>query len=267
MLRIAIAGAAGRMGRALIQAVHQDSELELSVATLRPESSLLGADAGEIAGVGRLGVELRSHLPAEPHLFDLLIDFTNPENTLSNLGLCADLKVPIVVGTTGLTAEQNAKLESFSSAIPICYAANFSTGVTLCLQLLQQAASVLAQDADIEVVEAHHKHKVDAPSGTALAMGRAIADSLGKDPDETFVLSREGIIGEREPGTIGFSTVRGGDIVGDHTVLFAAEGERVEITHKASSRMAFARGAVRASHWLAAQPKGLYDMRDVLGLS
>ena len=175
--------------------------------------------------------------------------------------------MPAVVGTTGLNSEEIDQLKSYSEIIPLCFAANYSTGVTLCMQLVQQAAKVLAQDSDIEIIEAHHRHKVDAPSGTALALGNAIAESLDRDPSETFVLAREGITGAREEGTIGFSTIRGGDIVGDHTVIFASEGERLEITHKASSRTSFARGAVRAALWLSTQSAGLYDMRDVLGLT
>ena len=266
MLRIAIAGASGRMGRALIQAVHQDNAMQLSVAQVRPENTLVGTDAGEMAGIGSIGVQLVAQLPNQADHFDLLIDFTAPQSTLSNLAICAELGVPVVVGTTGFNVSETAQLNAFAENIPLCVAANFSTGVNLCLQLLQQAAEVLGQDSDIEVVEAHHRNKVDAPSGTALAMGNAIAETMQLDPEKDFVLSREGITGAREANTIGFSTIRGGDIVGDHTVIFAAEGERIEITHKASSRMAFARGAVRASHWLAQQQAGLYDMRDVLGL-
>lgn len=265
MLRIAISGAAGRMGRALTQTIQLTDGCKLSVATDRAGSSVIGTDAGELAGIGAVGVSITDALP-DASEFDLLIDFTTPENTLNNLEYCARHSVPVVVGTTGLDSEQTSRLKEYSEKIPLCFAANYSTGVTLCLQLAQQAARVLAADSDIEICEAHHRHKVDAPSGTALALGNAIAESLEKNPEDVFVLSREGITGAREPGTIGFSVIRGGDIVGDHSVIFAAEGERVEITHKASSRMSFARGAVRAANWLAGQPAGLYDMRDVLGL-
>lgn len=267
MLRIAIAGAAGRMGRALTETVHQNDSCVLVAATDRVGSSVIGADVGELAGIGSVGVEIKEALPSSTGQFDLLIDFTTPENTLNNLALCAEFAVPVVVGTTGLNTEQVDQLKNYSEKIPVCFAANYSTGVTLCLQLAQLAAKVLAEDSDIEITEAHHRHKVDAPSGTALALGNAIAETLGRDAEQSFVLSREGITGARENGTIGFSTIRGGDIVGDHTVLFAADGERVEITHKASSRMAFARGAIRAAGWLADRPAGLYDMRDVLGLN
>ncbi len=267
MLRIAIAGAAGRMGRALTQAVQQNDALVLVAATARAGSSVIGTDAGELAGIGSAGVIVCETLPKDAGQFDLLIDFTTPENTLNNIALCAELGLPAVVGTTGLNSEQIDQLKAYSEKIPLCFAANYSTGVTLCLQLAQQAAQVLAEDSDIEIIEAHHRHKVDAPSGTALALGNAIAESLDRDPKEIFVLAREGITGAREEGTIGFSTIRGGDIVGDHTVLFASEGERVEITHKASSRLSFARGAARAALWISGQPAaGMYDMRDVLGL-
>lgn len=267
MLRIAIAGAAGRMGRALTQTVHQSDSCVLVAATDRVGSSVIGTDAGDLAGIGSIDVEIKESLPAEVDQFDLLIDFTTPENTLNNLAVCSDLGVAVVIGTTGLTAEQTAELKNYSEKIPVCFAANYSTGVTLCLQLAQLAAKVLAEDSDIEITEAHHRHKVDAPSGTALALGNAIAESLGRDPEQSFVFDRQGITGARQQGDIGFSVIRGGDIVGDHTVLFAAEGERVEITHKASSRMAFARGAVRAAGWLSTKSAGLYDMRDVLGLN
>lgn len=267
MLRIAIAGAAGRMGRALTETVHQSDSCVLVAATDRAGGSIIGTDVGELAGIGSVGVEITETLSSAAGQFDLLIDFTTPENTLNNLALCAELAVPVVVGTTGLNTEQVDRLKSYSEQIPICFAANYSTGVTVCLQLAQLAAKVLAEDSDIEITEAHHRHKVDAPSGTALALGNAIAETLGRDPEQSFVLSRQGITGAREEGTIGFSTIRGGDIVGDHRVMFAAEGERVEITHKASSRMAFARGATRAAGWLAKKPSGLYDMRDVLGLN
>ncbi len=265
MLRIAIAGIAGRMGQALLQAVRENAQMQLAVATVRPGSDQVGRDAGEAAGLGSMGVFITDALP--PKGFDLLIDFTSPENTLSNLAICAESGVPAVIGTTGFTADQLEQIKAYAASLPLCLAANFSTGVTLCLQLLEQAAKILGEDSDIEIVEAHHRHKVDAPSGTALAMGHVIAASLNQDPDEFFLFSREGQIGARKPGTIGFSTIRAGDIVGDHTVMFASEGERVEITHKASSRMAFAKGATRAAAWLVQQPPGFYNMRDVLGFN
>ena len=265
MLQIAIAGATGRMGKALLQAVLAHKDVKLVAATVRPDSNLLGLDAGEVSGLGRLDIALSTSL-SECAAFDLLIDFTTPEHSLNNLGYCAQNGCAAVIGTTGFNDDELQQLHQFAEQMPICFAANFSTGVTLCLQLIRQAAAVLGDDADIEITEAHHRHKVDAPSGTALAMGHAIADATGRDPKETFVMSREGITGARNRDSIGFSVIRGGDIVGDHTVLFAADGERVEITHKASSRLAFARGAVRAAAWLADKPAGLYDMGDVLQL-
>jgi len=264
--RIAIAGAAGRMGRILLEAVKQNPQARLGAATGRPGSSLIGADAGEIAGLGKCQVRLVDDLREVIQDFDVLIDFTTPQTTLANAKLCAAHGKGLVIGTTGFTAEERQALLAFQHQIPLCIAANFSTGVNLCFKLLEMAARVLGNDADIEIVEAHHRHKVDSPSGTALRMGEVLADTLGRDLDQVAVYGREGQIGPRPRDTIGFATVRGGDVVGDHTVMFMADGERVEITHKASSRMAFARGAVRAAIWLQQQPKGLFDMQDVLGL-
>lgn len=264
--RIAIAGAAGRMGRILLEAVKQNPQARLGAATGRPGSSLIGADAGEIAGLGKLQVRLVADLQAVISDFDVLIDFTTPQTTLVNAKLCAAQGKGLVIGTTGFNAEEKQALLAYQQQIPLCIAANFSTGVNLCFKLLEMAARVLGDDVDIEIVEAHHRHKVDSPSGTALRMGEVLADTLGRDLDQVAVYGREGQIGPRQRDTIGFATVRGGDVVGDHTVMFMADGERVEITHKASSRMAFARGAVRAAVWLQQQPKGLFDMQDVLGL-
>ena len=198
--------------------------------------------------------------------FDVLIDFTAPKATLNNAKLCAEHGKGMVIGTTGLTPEEKTELEAYQDRIPMCIAANFSTGVNVCLNLLETAAKILGQDSDIEIVEAHHRHKVDAPSGTALRMGEVVADALDRNLRDVAVYGREGQTGARDKDTIGFATVRGGDVVGDHTVMFMAEGERIEITHKASSRMAFARGAVRAAHWIASRDKGLFDMQDVLSL-
>jgi 4-hydroxy-tetrahydrodipicolinate reductase len=264
--RIAIAGAAGRMGRILLEAVNQNSHARLGAATGRPGSSLIGADAGEIAGLGKHQVRLVGDLREVIQDFDVLIDFTTPQTTLTNAKLCAAHGKGLVIGTTGFNAEEKQTLLAFQNQIPLCIAANFSTGVNLCFKLLEMAASVLGDDVDIEIVEAHHRHKVDSPSGTALRMGEVLADTLGRDLDQVAIYGREGQTGPRQRDTIGFATVRGGDVVGDHTVMFLADGERVEITHKASSRMAFARGAVRAAIWLQQQPKGLFDMQDVLEL-
>lgn len=265
-MRIAVTGAAGRMGKNLIEAVHQADGLTLGAAVARPESTLFGADAGELAGVGKLGVALSGNLEGVLDQFDVLIDFTHPSVTLKNLQICRRAGKAMVIGTTGFSAAEKQLLSEAGEDISIVFAANFSVGVNLCLKLLDTAARVLGDDVDIEVLEAHHRHKVDAPSGTALRMGEVVANALGRDLDKVAVYGREGQTGARARETIGFATVRAGDVVGDHTVLFAADGERVEITHKASSRMTFAKGAVRAASWLSGRSAGLYDMQDVLGL-
>nr|WP_312230869.1 4-hydroxy-tetrahydrodipicolinate reductase [Pseudomonas sp.] len=265
-MRIAVTGAAGRMGKNLIEAVHQADGVVLGAAVARPTSTLLGADAGELAGVGKLGVALSGSLESVLDGFDVLIDFTHPSVTLENLEICRRAGKAMVIGTTGFSAAEKQLLIDAGKEIPIVFAANFSVGVNLCLKLLDTAARVLGDDVDIEVLEAHHRHKVDAPSGTALRMGEVVANALGRNLDKVAVYGREGQTGARARETIGFATVRAGDVVGDHTVLFAADGERVEITHKASSRMTFAKGAVRASSWLQGRSPQLYDMQDVLGL-
>lgn len=267
MTRIAVTGAAGRMGKTLIEALSLSSEADLRAAIERPESSLVGADAGELAGLGANGIKIVSHLEEVMGDFDVLIDFTAPLATLSNAALCASHGKGLVVGTTGFTAEQEQTLLAYQAQIAMCKAANFSTGVNVCLNLLHKATEALGDDYDVEIYEAHHRHKVDAPSGTALAMGQSVADALGRDLSKVAVYGREGQTGARDQQTIGFATARGGDVVGDHTVMFLGEGERVEITHKASSRMSFARGAVRAAAWLVSKPAGLYEMRDVLNLT
>jgi 4-hydroxy-tetrahydrodipicolinate reductase len=254
------------MGRSLIEACLQTDGLEITAALEHPESSLLGSDAGDLAGVGRLGVRVQSDLSAVVDDFDVLIDFTRPEATLANLAVCRASGRRMVIGTTGFSAAQKEQIAAAAGKTAIVFAPNMSVGVNLCLKLLDLAARVLGDEVDIEIIEAHHRHKVDAPSGTALRMGEVVAEALGRDLKECAVYGREGQTGEREPKTIGFETIRAGDIVGDHTVLFAGTGERVEITHKASSRMTFANGAVRAAAWLMDHPTGLYDMQDVLGL-
>ena len=266
MTRIAITGAAGRMGRSLIEACQQTDGMEVSVALEHPESSLLGSDAGDLAGIGKLGVTVGCDLAAVTDDFDVLIDFTRPEPTLANLEICRKAGRRMVIGTTGFSEEQQQKIATAANDIAIVFAPNMSVGVNLCFKLLDVAARVLGDDVDIEVIEAHHRHKVDAPSGTALRMGEVVADALGRDLKDCAVYGREGHTGERETKTIGFETIRAGDIVGDHTVMFAGNGERVEITHKASSRMTFANGAIRASNWLMSSDSGLFDMQDVLGL-
>ena len=264
--RIAVNGAAGRMGRCLIQAVEQSEGLELSAAIDRVDSSLIGADAGELAGVGRLNVAISSNVAAATATSDVIIDFTLPEVTLALLPHCEANNCQLVIGTTGFSDEQKTLIEQTAAKVAVVLAPNMSVGVNLSLKLLDIAARVLGDDVDIEIVEAHHRHKVDAPSGTALRMGEVVADALGRDLKSCAVYGREGRTGERDRNTIGFATVRAGDIVGDHTVMFAAEGERVEITHKASSRMTFALGAMRAANWLSQRENGLHDMQDVLSL-
>jgi 4-hydroxy-tetrahydrodipicolinate reductase len=266
MTRIAITGAAGRMGRALIEATQQTDGLELTVALERPGSSVIGADAGELAGVGKNKVVVSDDLGKLTDQFDVLIDFTRPEVTSQNLTICREAGKRIVIGTTGFSDTQKQAIQTASQSIAVVFAPNMSVGVNLCLKLLDMAARVMGDYTDIEIIEAHHRHKVDAPSGTALRMGEVVAAALGRDLNDCAVYGREGQTGERDRKTIGFETIRAGDIVGEHTVMFADIGERVEITHKASSRMTFAKGAVRAAGWLMQHSNGLFDMQDVLGL-
>jgi 4-hydroxy-tetrahydrodipicolinate reductase len=264
--RIGITGAAGRMGRTLIEAISLVEGLSLAAAIERPESTLIGADSGELTGQGKNGIVIVDSLAEVLDSIDVLIDFSVPAATMANVAQCSERGVAMVIGTTGFNPEQQRAIAQAARVTPICKASNFSTGVNLCFKLLDIAARVLGEDVDIEVYEAHHRHKIDAPSGTALSMGKVVADALGRDLNKVAVYGREGQTGARARDTIGFATVRAGDIVGDHTVTFAADGERVEITHKASSRMSFARGAVRAAGWLVGRDAGLYDMQDVLGL-
>ena len=266
MTRIAVMGAAGRMGKVLIEAVHKAPGVSVGAAIVSPNSSLVGADAGELAGVGKLGVSLKNSLAAAADDFDVLIDFTNPELTIANLLECVRLNKAIVIGTTGLSGEQKKTLANQALHTPVVFAPNMSVGINLLLDILHRAASVLQDGYDVEIIETHHRHKVDAPSGTALRLGEVVADAMGRNLDECAVYGRQGNTGPRKANEIGFETIRAGDVVGDHTVLFASEGERIEITHKASSRMTFAKGAVRACAWLHNQPQGLYDMQDVLDL-
>ncbi len=266
MIRIAVTGAAGRMGKTNIEAIQATDGLTLGAAIVESTSSLIGADAGEVAGVGKLGVAIVGSLEQVIDDFDVLIDFTAPKATLANLALCAANGKAMVIGTTGLNEAERNELRSFGETMPLVFASNMSVGVNLCFKLLADAAKALGDDYDVEIIEAHHHHKVDSPSGTALSMGEVVADALGRDLRQCAVYGREGQIGARSKEEIGFVTIRAGDVVGDHTVLFATEGERVEITHKASSRMTFAKGAMRAASWLAGKENGLYDMQDVLNL-
>jgi 4-hydroxy-tetrahydrodipicolinate reductase len=266
MTRVGIVGAAGRMGHALLRACRDTPGLNLGAAVERPDSAAIGQDAGETVGLPKLGVLLAGSLEAVIADVDVVIDFTRAEPAMATLALCHQHGKRLVIGTTGFSAEQKAEIERAAQDIPIVLAPNMSVGVNLCLKLLEIAAKIIGDNTDIEIIEAHHRHKVDAPSGTALRMGEVVAQALGRDLKDCAVYGREGNTGERNPKSIGFSVIRAGDIVGEHTVMFADEGERVEITHNASSRATFAKGAMRASLWLANQPAGLYDMQDVLGL-
>ncbi len=264
--KIVIAGATGRMGHALLEGVFSDEGLQLYGALDRVGSANVGRDAGEFSGKNT-SLYVSDDAKQTLQGADVLIDFTRPEASLDYLELCEQYQVKHVIGTTGFTVEQKAKIEAASKHIAIVFAPNMSVGVTLLINLVEQAAKVLNDGYDIEVVEMHHRHKVDAPSGTALRLGEAAAQGLGQDLKDCAIYAREGVTGEREAGKIGFATLRGGDVVGDHTVVFAGIGERVEITHKASSRATFALGALRAAKFLAGKKSGLYDMRDVLNLN
>ncbi len=266
MVRIAIAGAAGRMGRQLIQATDGMEGAILAAASERPESSLIGADAGELAGIGKRDVTIVDDLAKVADEFDVIIDFTAPVVTLANLALCQAHGKKLIIGTTGFTDEQRAQIDAAAENIGIVMAPNYSVGVNLVFKLLEKAAKVMGDYCDIEIVEAHHRHKVDAPSGTAIGMGEAIAGAMGNNLSDVAVYAREGITGERTRDEIGFATIRAGDIVGEHTAMFADIGERVEITHKATNRMTFANGAVRAAIWLNAKNAGFFTMQDVLDL-
>ncbi|KAF0193307.1 MAG: dihydrodipicolinate reductase [Gammaproteobacteria bacterium] len=266
LMRVAISGAAGRMGKSLIEAVNHTAGARLAAAVERAGGVAIGADAGELAGIGRCGVVVSDTLASAADGYDVLIEFTRPDATLANLELCRRAGKRMVIGTTGFSDAQVAQIRQAADDIAIVMAPNMSVGVNLCFSLLDIAARVLGDEVDIEIIEAHHRHKVDAPSGTALRMGEVVADALGRDLKQCAVYGRHGHTGERDRKTIGFETIRAGDIVGDHTVMFAAAGERVEITHKASSRMTFASGAIRAAGWLMQRERGLYDMQDVLGL-
>lgn len=266
MIKVAIHGADGRMGHSLVKACHDAGNLQLAAALERPESPRLGTDAGQMAGLSLLGISVTSSLAAVIERVDVVIDFTRPAPSLTALELCRQHGKRMVIGTTGFNPDERAVIDAAAREIPIVLAPNMSVGVNLCLKLLDIAARVIGDNTDIEIIEAHHRHKVDAPSGTALRMGEVVAEALGRDLQSCAVWGREGHTGERDPKSIGFSVIRAGDIVGEHTVMFADEGERVEITHNASSRMTFAKGAMRAAEWLTTQGAGLYDMQDVLGL-
>lgn len=265
MQQLAVLGANGRMGRSLIEAIQQDLQSTLGAAIVRAGSPLTGQDAGLMAGIGELGVALGDQI--DPNRCDVLIDFTLPQALAGNLDWATAYNKAMVIGTTGLTEQQKSVLGAAAKQIPIVFAANYSVGVNLLMNLVRQATRVMGSSADIEIIEAHHRFKKDAPSGTAMALGEVVCDEQGWDIRQQGVFGREGETGERPKQQLGFATVRGGDVVGDHTVLFADLGERLELTHKASSRLTFAKGAVAAARWVQGKPAGLYSMQDVLGLS
>jgi 4-hydroxy-tetrahydrodipicolinate reductase len=264
-LNIAVAGASGRMGRMLIEAIAQADDTRLAGALDVDGSSALGADAAAFLGKPS-GVAIVSDLAQGLAGADFLIDFTRPEGTLRHAAYCASHGIKMIIGTTGFDEAGKAAIAEAARKTAIVFAPNMSVGVNVTMKLLEMAARSFSEGYDIEIVEAHHRHKVDAPSGTALKMGEVIAGALGRDLRDVGVFAREGVTGEREPSSIGFATIRGGDIVGDHTVLFAGIGERVEISHKSSSRVTYAHGSLRAARFLASKTSGLYDMQDVLGL-
>ncbi|BDC39478.1 4-hydroxy-tetrahydrodipicolinate reductase [Paraburkholderia terrae] len=264
-MKIAIAGASGRMGRMLIETVLNDPEVTLSGALDRTGAPQLGQDAGAFLGK-QTGVLMSDDIDAVLAQSDYLIDFTRPEGTLAHIDAALRTNTKLVIGTTGFDDAQKEQIRAASEKIGIVFASNFSVGVNVTMKLLEFAAPHFSQGYDIEIIEAHHRHKVDAPSGTALTMGEVIANSLGRKLEDCAVYAREGVTGERDPSAIGFSAIRGGDIVGDHTVLFAGIGERIEITHKSASRLSYAQGAVRAVRFLEGHQNGLFDMQDVLGL-
>ncbi len=264
-LKIVIAGCSGRMGHALLESVFADADLVLHGALDRAGNPQLGRDAGEQFGIVS-GVKVTDNIDEALKNADVLVDFTRPEASMAYLAACQAQQVKMIIGTTGFSAEQKLAIETAAKQSAIVFAPNMSVGVTLLINLVQAAAKVLNTGYDIEVLETHHRHKVDAPSGTALRLGEAAASALGRNLEACAVYGREGVTGERDPSTIGFATVRGGDVVGDHTVLFAGIGERVELTHKASSRATFALGALRAAKFLSSKQHGLFDMQDVLNL-
>ncbi|WP_201623969.1 4-hydroxy-tetrahydrodipicolinate reductase [Psychrobacter immobilis] len=266
-INVGVIGAGGRMGRMLIEAVQENPQTTLNAAIERQGSSLVGADAGEVAAIGRLDVQIVDDLKAVIKNIDVLIDFSLPDATEQNMQICAANKVAMVIGTTGFNEQQEQVLTEASKQIAIVYAGNYSTGVNLSLKLLGMAAKAFGSDADVEVIEAHHKHKIDAPSGTAYMMAEAVAEARGQNLKDVAVYGREGQTGERKAGSIGIHAIRGGEIIGDHTVMFIADGEVVEITHRARARMTFAAGAVRAATWVIKQEVGQYNMQDVLGLN
>ncbi|MGF1697662.1 4-hydroxy-tetrahydrodipicolinate reductase [Vibrio lamellibrachiae] len=267
MVRVAIAGAAGRMGRNLVKATFINQDAKVASGSERPESSLVGIDLGELCGEGKFDIAIVDSLEKSIEEYDVIVDFTAPVNTLANIELCRKYGKQIVIGTTGFSEEEKQQIDTAAKEIAIVMAPNYSVGVNLVFKLLEKAAKVMGDYCDVEIVEAHHRHKVDAPSGTAIGMGEAIAGAMGNELNDVAVWAREGITGERTKDEIGFATIRAGDIIGEHTAMFADIGERVEITHKATDRMTFANGAIKAAVWLNEKPAGFYTMTDVLGLN
>lgn len=266
MVRVAVCGAAGRMGKTILEVCHATEGVEIGAAIEHPDSPMLGMDAGNVAGIGELNVSIVDDINAVTDDFDVLIDFTVADATIDNLQKCHAAGKRMVIGTTGLSETQISKIHDASKNCALVFSPNMSIGVNLCFKLIELAAQIVGDDTDIEIIEAHHNQKKDAPSGTAVRMGEIIAHTLKRDLKDCAVYGREGIGDARDAKTIGFESIRAGDIVGEHTVMFASAGERVEITHKASSRKTFASGAVRAAGWLIDKENGLYDMQDVLGL-
>ena len=267
MLRIAVLGATGRMGRALTGLIAEDDKMELVGAATEPGHELIGEDAGRVANAGSLGVSVTDDVKEALADSEVAIDFTLPEATLANIGACVDRGVALVMGTTGLTAAQQAALEEAGSSIGVVYGRNMSVGVNVLTELVRRASSVLGADYDVEITEAHHRNKVDAPSGTALQLGEAVARERGTTLEAAATFDRHGAKSARESGSIGFASIRAGNIVGEHTVMFVTDEEIIELKHRALDRQVFARGALRAARWLKDQPAGLYSMPDVLGLS
>ncbi len=265
-VRVGVCGAAGRMGKTILEVCNDNEAVEVTAAIEYSGSPMLGLDAGEVAGIGKLNVNITDDIQSVADQVDVMIDFTLATSVSANIQKCVLAKCKMVIGTTGLTQSDHDLIKNASNKIAIVFAPNMSIGVNLCFKLLEIAAKVIGEDTDIEIIEAHHRHKKDAPSGTALHMGEVVANTIGRNLKECAVYGREGITGVRDKKTIGFETIRAGDIIGDHTVMFAADGERVEITHKASSRKTFANGAVRAAQWLSEKKSGLFDMQDVLDL-
>lgn len=267
MPRVGVVGAAGKMGKTLVTLIHESTDLVLAAAVDQPGLPVIGQDAGIFAGIGETGVFIVDDLAQVAADIDVLIDFTIAAATQKNLEICHQAGTRMVIGTTGLSMSQTARLDEISSSLPVVFASNYSVGVNATFQLVEMAARIFGDTVDVEIIESHHRHKVDAPSGTALSLGEHVAKGLGRDLASVSQHGRHGLTGARDRETIGFHAIRGGEIVGEHTVMFIAGGERLEITHRAQSRTNFAEGALRAAGWIVNQAPGRYDMLDVLGLS